>query len=273
MARRVAVLVIAGSDSSGGAGITRDAQVLADFGVKMRCVVTAATAQTPDALLALQAVPPGWVTAQLQAALASGPVDTVKIGMLGNAAIVDAVASALPSRAAVPMVLDPVLVSSSGGMLLDEAGRERLRCGLLPRVTLLTPNIPEAAALLGEEPVVDERARVAQARKLLRFGCEAVLLKGGHALGPTVVDLLISAGGEVVRMASPRVPVPASRGTGCQLASAIAAGMALGQGLAEACRAAQEYVVRGLLREILNTDTGKGTDGADTASTMGGAAR
>jgi hydroxymethylpyrimidine/phosphomethylpyrimidine kinase len=187
------------------------------------------------------------VTAQLQGALASGPVGAVKIGMLGTAAIVDAVASALPARESVPIVLDPVLVSSSGGMLLDEAGRERLRCGLLPRVTLLTPNIPEAAALLGEEPVGDERARLAQARALLRLGCEAVLLKGGHAIGPTVLDLLIGPGGEVVRLASPRVPVQAARGTGCQLASAIAAGLASGRGLADACRAAQDYVVRGLL--------------------------
>jgi hydroxymethylpyrimidine/phosphomethylpyrimidine kinase len=144
-----AVLVIAGSDSSGGAGLARDLEVLAHFGVRPLCVVTAVTAQSDTRMVAVHTVPPEIVRAQITAALATCPIAAIKIGMLGTSATVEAVASGLPCSGT-PVVLDPVLVSSSGGVLLDEGGRRSLTNRLLAHVRLLTPNILEAAALLAE---------------------------------------------------------------------------------------------------------------------------
>jgi hydroxymethylpyrimidine/phosphomethylpyrimidine kinase len=161
--------------------------------------------------------------------------------MLGTRATVDAVAECLPSRDAVPIVLDPVLLASSGGMLLDPEGREAMGKRLFPRVTLLTPNVPEAASILGEDPATSEAALISQAGRLLAQGPEAVLLKGGHAAGNEAVDWLIARGQPVLRIASPRVAT-SRRGTGCSLASAIAASLASGMGLVEACRRAKDYL-------------------------------
>jgi len=149
MNRRPVVLVIAGSDSSGGAGLIRDVQVLSDLGVDSLCAITAVTAQSDSQVRAVHLMPAELVRAQISAALATRPVDAIKIGMLGNRAIVEAVAQCLPARTAIPIVLDPVLVSSSGGVLLDARGRTALLEKLLPQSTLVTPNVPEIAALLG----------------------------------------------------------------------------------------------------------------------------
>jgi hydroxymethylpyrimidine/phosphomethylpyrimidine kinase len=231
-----AVLVIAATDSSGGAGLTRDVRVLTDFSVEALCVVTAVTAQSDKKVSAVHHIPPDIIRAQLAAIR---QVAAIKIGMLGTRATVEAVAEALPED--VPIVVDPVLVSSSGGVLLDAAGRIALTRLLMPRATLVTPNVPEAAALLGEPIAHDEAALIAQGQRLLNYGSQAILLKGGHSEGPEAVDLLITATG-VQRIGSKRVD-GSSRGTGCALASGIAASLAKGNSLAAACQAGKTYVL------------------------------
>jgi hydroxymethylpyrimidine/phosphomethylpyrimidine kinase len=245
-----AVLVIAATDSSGGAGLTRDVETLTQLGAAVRCAVTAVTVQTDARLGAVHALPPSLVRAQIAAALEDGAIGAVKIGMLANAGTVEAVAESLQScAAAIPVVLDPVLAASSGGALLDGEGAALLRRLLLPRVTLLTPNLPEAAALLGEPLAVSEAAQLAQLRSLRALGAAAVLLKGGHAPVPAdrVIDRLLLADGEVIQLEVARVPAQ-RRGTGCSASSAVAAHLAAGASLVEACRAAQAHVAAALRR-------------------------
>lgn len=238
---RACVLVIAASDSSGGAGLVRDVATLTRLGLPVRCAVTAVTAQSDATVLATHHLPPALISAQIGLALAPGDVAAIKIGMLGTRSTVQAVSEALPARTSVPIVLDPVLRASSGGVLLDAAGQRLLCEALLPRVTLLTPNIPEAALLLDEPTALDEEARLRQAQRLLAFGPAAVLLKGGHSSGTSVVDLLVTAAG-TVRISTMRRS-GTLRGTGCMLSSAIAAGLAGGEDLETASRNAQALVV------------------------------
>ena len=290
---RPAVLVIAATDSSGGAGLTRDVRVLSDFSVDALCVVTAITAQSDRKVTAVHHVPPDVIRSQIAAALATRQIGAIKIGMLGNRATVEAVVEGLradeslrgglapgeswPSEGlaaggsspggllpggslrsesllsegrshGIPIVVDPVLVSTSGGVLLDAGGRAALTEALFPLAALVTPNVPEAAALLGEALATDEAGLVQQGVRLLRFGSRAILLKGGHTDGEDAVDLLISSDRTVERIASPRI-TGTSRGTGCALASAIAAGLAAGRPLNEVCRAAKTYVL-GMLTPV-----------------------
>lgn len=238
---RPAVLVIGGADSSGGAGIVRDAQVLAACATASVYAVTAVTAQTSKNVVSIHHVPPHVVRQQIRAALDTDDVRAVKIGMLGTAPTVEAVVRELPSRDTVPIVVDPVLAATSGGVLLDETGRDALRTMLLPRITLLTPNIPEAAMLLGESPAEAEADLAAQGRRLRELGPTAVLIKGGHGRGAHCVDLLVSADGATTRLASPRVAV-SPRGTGCALSSAIAAALAGGATIAAACAFAKPWL-------------------------------
>jgi len=242
------VLVIAASDSSGGAGLTRDVETLTHLDTAVRCCVTAVTVQTDAQLREIHVVPPALVRAQIAAALEGGAIGAVKIGMLASAATVQAVAEALP-HTSLPIVLDPVLAASSGGALLDPEGSALLRHLLIPRVALLTPNLPEAAALLGEPVALGEAAQLAQLRALVALGAGAVLLKGGHAPAPAdvVIDRLLVAGGEVIPLRVARVPAQ-RRGTGCSASSAIAAHLAAGRPVLEACRAAQAYVAAALRR-------------------------
>ncbi len=247
--------MIAATDSSGGAGLTRDVRVLTDFGVDALCVVTAVTAQSDRRVAAVHHVPPEIVRAQIAAAFATRAIGAIKVGMLGTAATIQAVVAALSGSAGaartanipVPIVIDPVLVSTSGGVLLDAGGRAALLEGLFPLAALVTPNIPEAAALLGEAVAASEADLVEQGRRLLRFGAGAILLKGGHAQGEDAVDLLIHPEGPIERMPSKRV-AGSSRGTGCALASAIAASLVLGKSLPGACRDAKSYVLKMLAR-------------------------
>ncbi len=242
MSGRPAVLVIAGSDSSGGAGLARDLRVLADLRCEALCALCAVTAQTDGRLLSVHHIPPQVVRTQIRAALDTGTVAAIKIGMLGNRETVHAVADGLAREARLPIVLDPVLLSSSGGVLLDEEGRTEMRARLFPLATLLTPNIPEAATLCGAPAAESREALIAQARALLATGARAVLLKGGHAQGPEATDLLLCAGGEPEWLSSARLNAR-RRGTGCALASAIAASLAGGSSLPEACRAGRRYVL------------------------------
>lgn len=242
MSDRPAVLVIAGSDSSGGAGIVRDLKVLADHGVEALCAITAVTAQTHGHVVSVHHVPPEVVRTQIHAALESTAVRAIKIGMLGTAATVMAVADSMPRGGTIPIVLDPVLLSSSGGVLLDEEGRAEMCARLLPLATVLTPNIPEAANLCGAALPASREALLEQARSLLATGAHAVLLKGGHAAGKEAEDLLLTGYGAPQWLSSPRLDARC-RGTGCALASAIAAGLASGQSIEDACRSAKQYVL------------------------------
>jgi hydroxymethylpyrimidine/phosphomethylpyrimidine kinase len=241
------VLLIAGSDSSGGAGLARDVRTLTRLDTRALCVVTAVTAQSDAKLAAVHVVPATLVEAQMAAALATRPVDAIKIGMLATRATVLAVAAGLPARAP-PLVLDPVLASSSGGELLDAAGRSALCALLLPRTTLLTPNIPEAAALLRAGAACSEEELLQQAAALLALGPRAVLLKGGHGSGAEAADLLLATDTLPQWLRSPRIDA-ARRGTGCALSTAIAAGLAAGLGLTAACEQAKRYVTRLLQHE------------------------
>lgn len=239
---RPAVLVIAATDSSGGAGITRDVQVLADFSADALCVITAVTAQSDSRLTDVHPIPPEVIRAQIAAAFETRRIGAIKIGMLGTRATVDAVVDSLTHRVSVPIVVDPVLVSSSGGMLLDAGGRDAIRQSLFPRAALVTPNVPEAAALLDADIANSEQVLIEQAESLLALGPHAVLIKGGHFSGDEAVDLLVSLNHGVRRISSPRLRAT-KRGTGCTLASAIAAGLASGLSLFDACAEAKRYVL------------------------------
>jgi hydroxymethylpyrimidine/phosphomethylpyrimidine kinase len=238
---RSAVLVIAGSDSSGGAGIARDIRVLTECGVDALCAITAVTAQTNARTGSLHHVPAALIQEQITAAFATRTINAMKIGMLGTGATVEAVASSLPESGP-PMVIDPVLVSSSGGVLLDNDGVRAMRHLLLPRTTLFTPNIPEAAALLNEPSADDVTTMIEQAQRLLKMGPRAVLLKGGHADGAEAIDVLVWGDGDSLILASPRSMLQ-RRGTGCAFASAAAAALARGSAINDACRAAKRYIV------------------------------
>lgn len=239
-AKTRSALTIAGSDSSGGAGIAVDLKTFAAFGLHGLAAITAVTAQTAQRVHAIHPVPAAHVETQIRAAFADYRVGAVKIGMLASAPIVRAVSRALRAAAPRPIVLDPVLASSSGTSLLTVAGLRVLREDLLPIATLLTPNLPEAEILLGRR-IVDA---VQAACDLRALGARAVLLKGGHGRGRKVLDVLADARG-VMELRHPRLPVRA-RGTGCALASAIAAGLACGRTLREAIADAEAFVQRAL---------------------------
>lgn len=234
------VLVIAGSDSSGGAGLVRDVQVIAAFGARASCAITAVTAQTDTHVDAVCRLSPDVVRRQIKTALSLGSVHAIKIGMLGTGAIVRAVLEALPDRTQVPIVLDPVLSSSSGAALLDQEGLAALRDELMPRSTLVTPNLVEAAVLLGRE-ARDDVEQTKLAEELLRFGSEYVLVKGGHAHSGDALDVLASRAGAPVSLRAKRLNA-SMRGTGCALSSAIAASLAVGASVEAACRQAKVFV-------------------------------
>lgn len=232
-----AVLFIGGLDSSSGAGLLRDAATARDCGVTARVAVTAVTAQTDRAVTAIQPVAPEVVAAQIAAA---GPVGAVKLGMLATGAVARMVAAHLP---AAPLVLDPVLIASSGGALLDAGGFVVMLTELLPRAALVTPNLPELTALargLGCLDV-DEAGQVAA---LLRTGCGAVLVKGGHADDPKISEDRLYQSGQPPATFGARRVATTLRGTGCQLASAIAGRLAQGDDLTTAVAAAKAQVQR-----------------------------
>lgn len=235
------VLVIAGTDSSGGAGLVRDVQVITELGARASCVVTAVTAQTNSHVEASCELSPELVRQQLRTALSSSDIRAIKVGMLGNGAIVRAVLDELPDRRHIPIVVDPVLCSSSGAALLDVEGVRLLRDQLLPRCTLVTPNLIEAGALLGDPSAQTTAEQIRQAQALRCFGSEGVLLKGGHGEGGESVDVLVTGVGAPALLTAKRLDVT-MRGTGCALSSAIAALMASGLRMEPACQKAKSYV-------------------------------
>ena len=233
------VIVIGGTDSSGGAGLVRDIATLTELGCEARPVVTAVTAQTDEAVRSVIAIAPDLVAQQLSSALASGPVGAIKTGMLHSGETVSAVASILQDQGATPLVVDPVLMSSSGTHLLDPDGIEALKSRLLPLCALTTPNLPEAETLTGHQ----DPGR--QAKALLELGAAAVLIKGGHGTGDTSADRLYQHGQPEMAFSAPRLNATL-RGTGCMLASAIAAHLSLGRARHEACSLAKDFVGRKL---------------------------
>jgi hydroxymethylpyrimidine/phosphomethylpyrimidine kinase len=234
-------LTIAGSDSSAGAGIQADLKTFAALGVYGACAITALTAQNTRGVSGIHDVPADFITAQIDAVFADLDVGAVKIGMLSRAETIHAVANRLRRYDAKNVVLDPVMVAASGDRLLADDAISILREQLIPRALLITPNLPEAATLLGAKAARDETEMERQARQLLALGACNVLLKGGHGEGPESVDLLIGKDFKL-RLAALRIVTRNSHGTGCTLSSAIAAGLAKGLPLATAARDAKDYV-------------------------------
>jgi hydroxymethylpyrimidine/phosphomethylpyrimidine kinase len=234
-------LTIAGSDSSGGAGIQADLKTFAALGVYGASVITALTAQNTQGVNGIHQAPAAFVTAQIDAVFDDLDVKAVKIGMVAQLATIDAVVAGLAQWAPRKIVLDPVMVATSGDRLLAPEAVEALRRKLIPLAALITPNLPEAAALLGEAVASGEAAIESQGRRLLAMGCPAVLIKGGHGQGTESIDYLISDSGTVV-LASPRIATKNTHGTGCSLSSAIVAGLAKGEDMVSAVRHAKTWV-------------------------------
>jgi len=248
------VLIIAGSDSGGGAGIQADIKTCAAFGAYAMTAVTAVTAQNTMGVQAVEMMPAALVRAQIEACLSDIGADVVKIGMLGTKAIIETVAQAVDELDAF-VILDPVAVATSGDALLQEDAIAALRDTLLPLADLVTPNVPEAELLTGLKITdVDDLTKAGDA--LLEQGVYAALMKGGHLDGKSVVDVLVSEEGANI-MLSPRIRTRHTHGTGCTLASAVAANMALGLDLDEAVMRAREFVFEAI-RTAPGLGSGKG---------------
>ena len=233
-------LTIAGSDSGGGAGIQADLRTFAALRVFGTSAITAVTAQNTRGVRMWQAMPVELVAAQIEAVVTDIGADAVKIGMLANAAIVRTVAAAVSSFPLRNVVLDPVMIAKGGDRLLEADAVAELRSNLLPRVDVLTPNIPEAEALAGMPIRTIEDMRQA-AHRLQELGPPVVLLKGGHAAGPESVDLACTPDG-TFEVRGPRIATTSTHGTGCTLSSAIAANLALGLAAEDAIRQARAYL-------------------------------
>jgi hydroxymethylpyrimidine/phosphomethylpyrimidine kinase len=234
-------LTIATSDSSGGAGIQADLKTFSALGVYGASVLVALTAQNTRGVTAIHNTTPEFVAAQMDAVFDDLSIGGVKIGMLSIAPLILAVADGLERHRVRNVVLDPVMVAASGARLLTEDAVEPLKRVLLPKVLLVTPNLPEAAALLGGPIAKDETEMAEQGRAILGLGPRAVLIKGGHGEGPESVDLLVDAAG-VRRFSAPRVNTRNTHGTGCTLSAAIAAGLAKGLSLEAAVGEAKAYL-------------------------------
>ncbi|MGO7214133.1 bifunctional hydroxymethylpyrimidine kinase/phosphomethylpyrimidine kinase [Rhizobium ruizarguesonis] len=235
------VLSIAGSDPSGGAGIQADLKAFSARGVYGMAVLTALTAQNTQGVSGVHLVPPQFVADQINAVFADVRVDAVKIGMIANAGIADAVAGALSDHRDIPIVIDPVMIAKGGAALLAPEAVDVLTRRLLPLATLLTPNLPEAAALL-HQPVATNRAEMAaQAERLRALGPAAVLVKGGHLDSEESPDVLATAAG-LHWFEARRVPTKNTHGTGCTLSSALAAELAKGASAQEAVAIAKDYL-------------------------------
>jgi hydroxymethylpyrimidine/phosphomethylpyrimidine kinase len=234
-------LTIAGSDSSGGAGIQADLKTFAALGVYGASVITALTAQNTNGVTGIHPVPADFVTAQMDAVFSDLDVKAVKIGMLAQLATIDAIVAGLTRWSLRHIVLDPVMAATSGDRLLAADAIGALRARLVPRATLITPNLPEAAALLDEPVATSEAAIESQGKRLLSMGCPAVLIKGGHGEGLESIDYLVTAHGTIA-LAAPRIATKNTHGTGCSLSSAIAAGLARGEDMETAIRHAKAWI-------------------------------
>src|SRR5215471_5367816 len=234
-------VTIAGSDSSGGAGIQADLKTFSALGVYGASVVAALTAQNTLGVTAVHEVPPAFVTAQMEAVFSDLATRAVKIGMLGSAENIAAVAAGLERHNLTNVVLDPVMAATSGHCLLAPDAIGLLRERLLPHALVLTPNLAEAAALLDTPEAANENEMLRQADSLIALGANAVLMKGGHAGGAESTDVLVTATTSI-RVVGERIQTRNTHGTGCALSAAVAAELARGRGLIEAVRNAKEYI-------------------------------
>jgi hydroxymethylpyrimidine/phosphomethylpyrimidine kinase len=251
-------LTIAGSDSSGGAGIQADLKTFSALNVYGASVITALTAQNTQGVSAVHEAPPNFVRAQMDAVLDDLDVKAIKIGMLSSSDIIYAVSEGLTQWGHIPIVLDPVMVAASGARLLNPDAIKALVACLFPIVHVITPNLLEAAALLDEDIALDEHTMKAQGRELLKRGAKAILMKGGHGTGETSVDWLMTHDSEH-RFCAPRIATFNTHGTGCTLASAIAAHFALGQSLIDAVKCAKDYITQAIAHaDQLNIGQGHG---------------
>jgi hydroxymethylpyrimidine/phosphomethylpyrimidine kinase len=243
------VLTIAGSDSGGGAGIEADIKTISALGAYACTAITAVTAQNTLGVNAVHMLPADFVALSIKTVLSDIGADAMKLGMLANEEIIRAVAASLPDS--VPVVLDPVMVATSGAVLLPEEAIDALRAELLPRATIVTPNLPEAAKLTGLA-VESEAERIAAGQALLAMGAKAALIKGGHGTGDVLTDYLVTPEG-VEAISLPRLRTASTHGTGCTLASAIATGLAQGMMLSDSVHRARRY-----LQEAIRTAPGFG---------------
>jgi hydroxymethylpyrimidine/phosphomethylpyrimidine kinase len=234
-------LTIAGSDPSGGAGIQADLKTFMALGVYGASVLTALTAQNTVGVTGVHKVPAEFIRAQFDAVTSDLKIAAVKTGMLGDVETVTTVAALLARSKPPFLVVDPVMVATSGDRLLDEDAISAVREKLIPLAGLITPNLPEAAALLDQPPAATEREMESQARQLLKFGCGAVLIKGGHGAGKVSADVLVTQAG-AHWFSKPRVETRNTHGTGCTLAAAITAGLAEGLELPAAVELAKDFV-------------------------------
>lgn len=250
------VLTVAGSDSGGGAGVQADGRTIRDFGGHALTAITAVTAQNTLGVRSWRRVSPKLLADQLAAVLDDFPVAAAKTGLLPGASEVRLLAELLPRG--LPLVVDPVIASTSGTRFLSKEGLRRLRLELLPRARLVTPNWPEAA-LLAELPVRTDAEAETAAERILSYGCEAVLVKGGHGEGNRCCDYLLQRGGKGRRFEHPRIETRNLHGTGCVLSAGIASALAQGKDLVLAVEAACEYLQERLLaNRLLSFGKGRG---------------
>jgi hydroxymethylpyrimidine/phosphomethylpyrimidine kinase len=234
-------LTIAGSDSSGGAGIQADLKTFAALSVYGASAITALTAQNTRGVNSVLEVPADFLTAQLDAVFSDLSVGAVKTGMLGGRAAIEAIVAALKRWSPPHLVIDPVMVATSGHRLLPADAVDALCTKLIPLASIITPNLPEAAVLLSEPVASGDAAIESQGRRLLSLGCPYVLIKGGHGQGSDSIDYLISAA-RTLPLAAPRLETANTHGTGCSLASAIAANLAKGEDMETAVRSAKAFI-------------------------------
>lgn len=248
-------LTIAGSDSGGGAGIQADLKTFSALGVYGASVITAITAQNTVAVKAVEAVSPTMIAQQMQAVFEDLNIGAVKIGMLGDIATIETVAKGLAGTT-VPIVLDPVMIAKSGDALLHDSSIEALRQLLISHTTLLTPNLPEAARLLGSAEATTINEKREQGEALLKLGAKAVLVKGGHGQYDTCTDVLVTPN-EHFTFTAPRITTRNTHGTGCTLSAAIAAELAKGKTLPDAVEAAHHYL-HGAIKAADSLHIGRG---------------
>ena len=254
--RYARVLSIAGSDSGGGAGIQADLKTMAALGCFGMTAITALTAQNTTGVRSIHAVPARMLADQIDAVVEDIGVDAVKIGMLHSAEIVQTVAAAIDRHHLPRVVLDPVMIATSGAVLIDEQAVAVIVRELFPKAAVITPNLDEAA-LLVRRPIATEDDMASAARQLIDMGANAALVKGGHLRGDTVTDLLLVRGAEPVWMRAPRIATPNTHGTGCTLSSAIATFLGQGVPLEQAIDRARGFV-RSALRAAPGFGAGAG---------------
>ncbi|MFD1860927.1 bifunctional hydroxymethylpyrimidine kinase/phosphomethylpyrimidine kinase [Aeromicrobium camelliae] len=243
--REPVMLTIAGSDPSGGAGIQADLKTASALGIYGASVLTALTAQNTRGVTGIHPIPADFVDAQLRAVLEDLDVRAIKIGMLGDPDVIEAIGRRLAERSEIAVVLDPVMVATSGDRLIPESAVDAIRSVLVPKATVVTPNLPETRVLTSM-PVENEHGFEAAGRALLGEGADHVLVKGGHLEGDEVIDVLVSAAG-TQRFVHRRIASVNTHGTGCTLSAAIASRMALGDEVEEAVASARGYLQRALV--------------------------